>query len=108
MQNITTWTDDHLPCVGFEHNGVKFEVCWTIPSLFGRLEVIEECGITIEDGLKKYPALLTIINNPFDTKSTDDESIDRDDSDFASSDGNKAAYHTDIGYVIVQSIGETK
>ena len=65
---IATWSDDHLPCFSFEHEGKYFELWWTDEKLVGRLEMVEEGDITIEKVFKKYPEILTIIQDPTSEK----------------------------------------
>jgi hypothetical protein len=94
MQNIKTWSDDHLPCVSFDHNNVNIEVWWTEKALAGRLEMVEEGDTTLGVALKKWPDLLSIINNPFDTQESDTiERVDERDID------GDLSYNIDIGYV---------
>jgi hypothetical protein len=98
MKRTTEWTDDHLPCVGFEHNGFEFEVCWTSRSLCGKLEMIEDGDVPLEKGLKRFPSLLKIINNPLNTESTADGDIDRDDD----CEEGTVCYTTSDGHVTVR------
>lgn len=102
MNNIKTWTDDHLPCVSFEHNGVTFEVLWTEKSLAGRLEMVADGDVTLEVALKKWPDLLAIINNPFDTE--DSTTISREDERDT---GGELFYNTEIGGVTINPTRET-
>ena len=103
MQNLNAWTDDHLPCVGFDHNGFHIEVNWTEKDVYGKLELVESGDITIEKALKKYPHMLAIINNPRNCpESGDIEVVEAD----ARSDDTLAEYIIDHGYVNVMAVIE--
>lgn len=99
MQNLTIWTDDHLPCVGFEHNGFDIDVCWTAIDLYGKLDMVESGDVAIEIALKNYPDLLAILNDPLNCPESDGiEVVGVDDL----SDDSVAEYMIDIGYVNVR------
>lgn len=96
ISNLRQWTDDHLPCVSFETNGTTIQVNWTERSLVGRLEMVEDGDIPLELALKKYPSLLTIINDPFNVQ--DGEGITRVDE--REEDGD-LCYDIDLGLVVI-------
>lgn len=88
----STWTDDHLPCVSFTHNNRYFEIWWTDPALYGKLDLVEDGDITIELALKKYPQLLRVIQDPTDVENLKDlmDDIEGDD---------KISFSTDAGWI---------
>jgi hypothetical protein len=96
MQNINTWSDDHLPCVSFEHNNTTFEVWWTEKSLAGRLEMVRDGDVTLEVALKKWPDFIAIVNDPFNVEETD--TIEREEDD------GQLSYNIEIGWVKVAPI----
>jgi len=64
MKILNEWTDDHLPCVNFEHEGNTFEIWWTDSRLVGRLEMVEEGDLSLDKALKSYPNLKQLMENP--------------------------------------------
>lgn len=38
---LSSWRDDHLPCVGVRVNGVEFGIWWTDPQTYGAFEFFE-------------------------------------------------------------------
>lgn len=97
MKLLNTWSDDHLPCFGFEHNGTYYEVLWTAPALIGRLEMVEEGSATIEAALSKYPQLLQLVNAP-DPRNV--AGLERDDEE---DENGAVVYQLDIGCVNVHT-----
>lgn len=100
MQNLNTWTDDHLPCVGFNHNGFNIDICWTEKDVYGKLELVESGDITLEKALKKYPDMLAILNNPLNCPES--ETIEVIEAE-ARGDDTVAEYIIDHGYISVRA-----
>ena len=71
MQILSRWTDDHLPCVTFEHKGTKFELCWSSDRIVSALEYADES----EKARKKIAALMKKLDNP-DSIENEDENED--------------------------------
>ena len=101
--NVTgNWTDDHLPCVSFKHNGTTFEVLWTSRDLIGRLQLVEEGSVTVEAALEKYKGLLAVINNPLNASFASTDEGEPEDKAFWEE--GQAEYQTDAGYVTVDCL----
>lgn len=71
MKVTNEFTDDHLPCVEFEHNGVKFELCWTSNKVIGALELLENGDLDMVKFAKRFPQLYNAITNPQDVEDED-------------------------------------
>ena len=69
---VDTWTDDHLPCVKFEHNDTTFELWWTSDYVVSALEYAEESP----KAAKKVADLMKLINDP-DKIENEDEDPDK-------------------------------
>lgn len=100
MRMLDVWTDDHLPCFSFEHEGKKFSINWSDRSIIGRIEMIGEGDITIEKALKKYKGLLAVIKNPLNATFASPEEGEPEDEDCW--DEGCAQYQTDVGYLTVE------
>lgn len=101
MQNLNTWTDDHLPCVGFDHNGFHFNIYWTEKDVYGKLDLVESGDVPLEKALKKYPAMLAIINNPLNCPESEDIEVTEAE---ARSDDTLAEYMIAHGYIEVVAV----
>lgn len=100
MRLISEWTDDHLPCVSFEHEGNMFSVWWTDKALAGRIELIESGDISLEKALKKYTGLMKVIQTPFDAQFDSNEEGEPEDKECWEE--GKSQYQTDAGFVEVE------
>lgn len=67
------WTDDHLPCFAVTIDNNEFEVWWTSPDMYGKLELVRDGDITLERALKKYPELLKVLKNPVDPEDINED-----------------------------------
>lgn len=102
MKIINEWTDDHLPCISFEHGGNKFEINWTDTTLVGKLQLVEDGDVTLERALKKYPSVLNIIQNPYDCVFASPEEGERVEEE----EEGAATYETDFGFITVRPFTE--
>lgn len=102
MKMLGTWTDDHLPCFGFEHNGLCYAISWTDASLVGRIELVQEGSITIEKAFAKFPGMLRLLSTaePFahDWNDTDPKELELDED---VEEGEPLSFQADVGFVQV-------
>lgn len=64
MRILAEWTDDHLPCFAFEHEGLFYELMWTGAALIGRFELVAEGEVSIAVACKHVPELLAVLESP--------------------------------------------